>query len=172
MGPTWLLPAPDGPHAGPINLAIRGHLAGSTIAPPTAGIGLHCWQWLWYPPQESWRNLVASPTSKHLSKHFDGLVQDCSNSSTLAMELLQSGTKPLKCPTQQKYIDSPVDRSLALFQTTLTCWVLNKHHYSCRQHFEQHFLKNITMKSANRQYFWKHFLRLYLYTDKDFMDGY
>ena len=24
MGPTWLLPAPDGPHVGPMNLAIRG----------------------------------------------------------------------------------------------------------------------------------------------------
>ena len=23
MGPTWVLPAPDGPHAGPMNLAIR-----------------------------------------------------------------------------------------------------------------------------------------------------
>ena len=27
--------------------------------------------------------------------HLDGLVQDCSNSSALAMELLQSCTKPL-----------------------------------------------------------------------------
>ena len=26
--------------------------------------------------------------------HIDGLVQDCSNSSALAMELLQSSTKP------------------------------------------------------------------------------
>ena len=26
--------------------------------------------------------------------HIDGLVQDCSDSSALAMELLQSGTKP------------------------------------------------------------------------------
>ena len=24
MGPTWVLPAPDGPHVGPMNLAIRG----------------------------------------------------------------------------------------------------------------------------------------------------
>ena len=23
MGPTWVLPAPDGPHVGPINLAIK-----------------------------------------------------------------------------------------------------------------------------------------------------
>ena len=24
MGPTWVLPAPAGPHVGPMNLAIRG----------------------------------------------------------------------------------------------------------------------------------------------------
>ena len=29
------------------------------------------------------------------SKYIDGLVQDCSNSSALAMELLQSCTEPL-----------------------------------------------------------------------------
>ena len=29
---------------------------------------------------------------------INGLVQDCSNSSALAMELLQSCTKPLMCP--------------------------------------------------------------------------
>ena len=29
-----------------------------------------------------------------IQKHIDGLVQDCSNSSALAMELLQSCTKP------------------------------------------------------------------------------
>ena len=29
--------------------------------------------------------------------HIDGLVQDCSNSSVLAMELLQSSTKPSIC---------------------------------------------------------------------------
>ena len=28
--------------------------------------------------------------------HIDGLVEDCGNSSALAMELLQSCTKPLK----------------------------------------------------------------------------
>ena len=26
MGPTWVLSAPDGPHVGPMNLAIRGYL--------------------------------------------------------------------------------------------------------------------------------------------------
>ena len=29
MGPTWVLSAPDGPHVGPVNLAIRG-VGGST----------------------------------------------------------------------------------------------------------------------------------------------
>ena len=27
MGPTWVLSAPDGPHVGPMNLAIRGRVA-------------------------------------------------------------------------------------------------------------------------------------------------
>ena len=27
MGPTWVLSAPDGPHVGPMNLAIRGYIA-------------------------------------------------------------------------------------------------------------------------------------------------
>ena len=32
VGPTWVLPAPDGPHVGPMNLAIRGtHLCGTGI---------------------------------------------------------------------------------------------------------------------------------------------
>ena len=36
MGPTWVLSAPDGPHVGPINLAIRdildsGHAADTNI---------------------------------------------------------------------------------------------------------------------------------------------
>ena len=34
----------------------------------------------------------------HSSHHINGLVQDCSNSSALAMELLQSWTKPSICP--------------------------------------------------------------------------
>ena len=32
---------------------------------------------------------------RNLNPYIDGLVQDCSNSSALAMELLQSCTKPL-----------------------------------------------------------------------------
>ena len=41
--------------------------------------------------QDSFRSL---PPEKHI---FDGLVHDCSNSSALAMELLQSCTKPSIC---------------------------------------------------------------------------
>ena len=33
-------------------------------------------------------------SASHYSENIDGLVQDCSNSSALAMELLQSCTKP------------------------------------------------------------------------------
>ena len=29
MGPTWVLSAPDGPHVGPMNLAIRGVMGGN-----------------------------------------------------------------------------------------------------------------------------------------------
>ena len=32
MGPTWVLSAPDGPHVGPMNLAIRGLLGRHSIA--------------------------------------------------------------------------------------------------------------------------------------------
>ena len=35
-----------------------------------------------------------SPGTISVLRHFDGLVQDCSNSSALAMEFLQSCTKP------------------------------------------------------------------------------
>ena len=35
MGPTWVLSAPDGPHVGPMNLAIR--------APAQANISHYCW---------------------------------------------------------------------------------------------------------------------------------
>ena len=34
---------------------------------------------------------------QNTAQYFDGLVQDCCNSSVLAMELLQSCTKPSTC---------------------------------------------------------------------------
>ena len=39
----------------------------------------------------------------YFKPHINNLVQDCSNSSALAMELLQSCTKPLICMNNQKY---------------------------------------------------------------------
>ena len=35
-------------------------------------------------------------SAENIHPHFDGLVQDCSNSSALAMELLQTGTTGTK----------------------------------------------------------------------------
>ena len=36
-------------------------------------------------------------TEENMFQYFDGLVQDCSNSSALAMELLQWSTEPSIC---------------------------------------------------------------------------
>ena len=44
--------------------------------------------------QVHWSKLYSASSYHH---HFDGLVHDCSNSSALALELLQSCTKPLIC---------------------------------------------------------------------------
>ena len=53
--------------------------------------------------------------------NFDGLVQDCSNSSALAMELLQSYTKPLICPAEIWAVFSDFDISLGYtFESLLT----------------------------------------------------
>ena len=41
MGPTWVLSAPDGPHVGPMNLAIREWLDYKYIILPSNI--LHCW---------------------------------------------------------------------------------------------------------------------------------
>ena len=38
MGPTWVLPAPDGPHVGPMNLTIRDVVQHSSIWHE----GVHC----------------------------------------------------------------------------------------------------------------------------------
>ena len=50
--------------------------------------------WLWF---VSWKSdiLSLSTSLQHSEEHIDGLVQDCSNSIALAMELLQSCTNPL-----------------------------------------------------------------------------
>ena len=51
----------------------------------TTAIMAHC--------QSAWQAAV-NQSMMLLSLHVDGLVQDCSNSSALAMELLQSCSKP------------------------------------------------------------------------------
>ena len=53
MGPTWLLSAPDGPHVGPMNLAIRVLLQ-----------------------QQYTQNITTESTKKHASFHDANLVVD------------------------------------------------------------------------------------------------
>ena len=77
-----------------------------------AGESLTCWRGLspdnnsyclWNggdrPDEWKWNNMENSSrlTGVHCDFYFDGLVQDCSNSSALAVELLQSCTKPSNC---------------------------------------------------------------------------
>ena len=38
MGPTWVLSAPDGPHVGPMNLAIRAVIFLRVVGVVTAGV--------------------------------------------------------------------------------------------------------------------------------------
>ena len=38
MGPTWVLSAPDGPHVGPMKLAIRGYHGRQSYPFPTASV--------------------------------------------------------------------------------------------------------------------------------------
>ena len=45
-----------------------------------------------------WSSMILSNFSKSQCYLIDGLVQACSNSNVLAMELLQSCTRPLRCP--------------------------------------------------------------------------
>ena len=48
--------------------------------------------------------VIRPPWDKPID-HFDGLAQDCSNSSGLAMELLQSWDKLSICDYQNEYED-------------------------------------------------------------------
>ena len=72
-GPTWVLSAPGGPHVGPVNFAIRDYL--QLYVTPTQVT------------QHTLGNICNSISASN-QLHIDGLVQDCSNSSALAMELL------------------------------------------------------------------------------------
>ena len=57
----------------------------------------------------------------HCTDKNDGLVQDCSNSSALAMELLQSCSKPSRCTT----IGFPILVRWHLY-TDVVPWILSK----------------------------------------------
>ena len=67
---------------------------------PPVGLGLlarKTWLTLCRPCPPTFHRIFADPGGAELQDHFDGLVQGCSNSSALAMELLQSCTKPSIC---------------------------------------------------------------------------
>ena len=77
MGPIWGRQDPGGPHVGPMSFAIwvpRPAAFCSLVMLPGIGILMINKKWSW--------------------DHLDGFVQDCSNSSVAAMELLQSCTEP------------------------------------------------------------------------------
>ena len=82
MGPTWVLSALDGPHVGPMDLAIRVFFNTDTT-------------WDWWEMYITGRCMNYSTPPPNPRYWFDGLVQDCSIASALAMEILQSCAKPL-----------------------------------------------------------------------------
>ena len=55
MGPTWVLPAPDGPHVGPINLAIKDH---TKYAHGASFVAVFCCVAIIWLPQCQWSNPV------------------------------------------------------------------------------------------------------------------
>ena len=87
MGPTWVLSAPDGPHVGPINLAIREFSRHQcyTYRGPNPCILVAA---------DIQTNTLLTAEIKH---HIDGLVQGIRNSSALAMELRLSCTDASIC---------------------------------------------------------------------------
>ena len=58
-------------------------------------------------------DLYAKP---HRKSHIDGLAQDCSNSSALSVELLQSGVKPSTCEFHKPYLLTTQDPGNILHQ--------------------------------------------------------
>ena len=65
-----------------------------------------------------WGNALCSFDDSHFYWcHIHGLLQDCSNSSALALELLQSCTKPLKNPSNGKGLGSPSGPSRGIFRS-------------------------------------------------------
>ena len=81
MGPTWVLSAPDGPHVGPMNVAIRVYLS----------------VWCMYIHMEYCKRKHKSLAAGACQLYIDGLVQERRHSSASAMELRLSCTNPSIC---------------------------------------------------------------------------
>ena len=91
--------------------------------------------------------------------HIDGLVQDCSNSSALAMELLQSCTKPsiwfdCDCYNNQNKQRAPKCISYEIILVQLKClffWVKTCHirHYRVSLYILPVYLNILTFCSFN-----------------------
>ena len=62
-------------------------------------------------PPPPWHQMVQTCWCTQVPGHIAGLVQDCSNSSANALELLQSFTKPAICPVAS--FTKAVNRRLA-----------------------------------------------------------
>ena len=78
MGPTWLLSAPDGPHVGPMNLAIRVHSYGwSSTSYDTKKRKRKCAMWLYI---NWWYNYMKSMHNKTVCI-IDGTCSSCFNIS-------------------------------------------------------------------------------------------
>ena len=99
MGPTWVLSAPDGPHVGPMNLAIRVVICEKVNIMDADGLIMKYLAGTMF----TYNNLVyiqngctKSNTchNHHLWYQIGGLVQERYNSSALAMELHLSCTNP------------------------------------------------------------------------------
>ena len=86
-----------------------------------------------------------------LNAHIDGLVQDCSNSSALTMELLQSGTKPstFACrPPLRPALAQHHDIFIRLHSCAIT-WhrITVTRHHNCYE--ETHHINLLYNRNAN-----------------------
>ena len=93
MGPTWGCQGPGGPHIGPINLAIWdpmkttwevGTWVGYQISSKTVGCNYSCML----------QTQIKCICKRCPIQDINDLVQDCSNSITHTLELLQTWTTP------------------------------------------------------------------------------
>ena len=96
MGPTWVLSAPDRPHVGAMNLAIREAITWKMLTYLPAENSLTNLSDIWIKIQSLLLFLFENAMCRMVAYlHIDGLaclVQDCSNSIANALELLQSCT--------------------------------------------------------------------------------